>query len=67
VVLFDDFHLPRYTVIALTQGLKGAKATQAPLADMADTSSKVDEVENIRADHLLRWLKKMALRGKAIR
>jgi hypothetical protein len=65
VLLFDNFHLPRHTVIALTQGLKGAKATQAPLADMADTSSKVDEVENIRVGHLLRWLKQMALRGKA--
>jgi hypothetical protein len=32
---------------------------------MADTSSKVDEVENIRVDHLLRWLKQRALRGKA--
>jgi hypothetical protein len=65
VLLFDDFHLPRHTVIALTQGLKGAKATQAPLADMADTSSKVEEVENIRVGHLLRWLKQLALRGKA--
>jgi hypothetical protein len=62
VLLFDDFHLPRHTVIALTQGLKSAKATQAPLAHMADTSSKVDEVENIRVGHLLRWLKQMVIR-----
>jgi hypothetical protein len=65
VLLFDDFHLPRHTVIALAQGLKAAKATQAPLGDMADTSTKVDEVENIRVGHLLRWLKQLALRGKA--
>jgi hypothetical protein len=65
VLLFDEFHLPRHTVIALAQGLKGAKATQAPLAAMADTNSKVDEVENIRIGHLLRWLKQLALRGKA--
>ena len=65
VLLFDEFHLPRHTVIALAQGMKSAKSTQAPLADMADTSSKVDEVENIRVGHLLRWLKQLALRGKA--
>lgn len=42
VLLFDEFHLPRYTVIALTQGLKSAKATQAPLAAMADTKYPYD-------------------------
>jgi hypothetical protein len=65
VLLFDEFHLPRHTVVALTQGLKAAKATQVPLADMADTNSKVDEIESIRVGHLLRWLKQLALRGKA--
>src|SRR5262249_24565032 len=63
--LFDEFHLPRHTVIALTQGLKSAKATLPPLALMDDTSNKIDEVEKIKVGHLLRWMKQLALRGRS--
>jgi hypothetical protein len=65
VLLFDDFHLPRHANIALTQGVKRALATQAPLADMTAPNSMPDEVRQIRDGHLLRWIKQMALRGRS--
>jgi hypothetical protein len=67
VLLFDEYHLPGHTNIAVTQGLRSRKATHSPLSDMADTRTKVDEVEEVRVGHLLRWIKQMALRGKARR
>jgi hypothetical protein len=65
VLLFDDFHLPQHTNIALTQGVKRALASQAPLADMTTPNSLAKEVRLIRDGHLLRWIKQMALRGKS--
>jgi hypothetical protein len=65
VLLFDDFHLPQHTNIALTQGVKRAFASQAPLADMTTPNSLAKEVRLIRDGHLLRWIKQMALRGKS--
>ena len=65
VLLFDDFHLPQHATIAVTQGVKRALATQAPLADMTAPNSFSDEVRQIRDGHLLRWIKQMALRGRS--
>jgi hypothetical protein len=65
VLLFENFHLPNRTVIAMTQGLLGREATKPPLVDMVDTLCKSDTVEKIKTGHLLRWLKQLALRGKA--
>src|SRR5262249_35959404 len=63
VFLFDDFHLPKRTLIAMTQALKRATATEGPLASMRDLKTNNPDVEAIRTGHLLRWLKQMALRG----
>jgi hypothetical protein len=65
VLLFDDFHLPRHATIAITQGVKRALATQAPLSDMTAPNSIPEEVRKIRDGHLLRWIKQMALRGRS--
>lgn len=65
VLLFDDFHLPRHANIAVTQGVKRALATQAPLANMTAPNSMSEEVRQIRDGHLLRWIKQMALRGRS--
>jgi hypothetical protein len=65
VLLFENFHLPNRTIIGMTRGLLGREATQPPLADMVDTLCKSDTVEKIKTGHLLRWLKQLALRGKA--
>jgi hypothetical protein len=65
VLLFDDFHLPQHANIAVTQGVKRALATQAPLADMTAPNSFSEEVRQIRDGHLLRWIKQMALRGRS--
>ena len=65
VLFFDEFHLPRHANIALTQGVKRALATQAPLAEMTAPNSLPEEVRQIRDGHLLRWIKQMALRGRS--
>jgi hypothetical protein len=67
VLLFDEFHLPGHTLAAMTQGLSSAKATQPPLSTMIDTRTPVSEVQKIKVGHLLRWIRQMALRGKARR
>ena len=63
VILCDDFHLPQRTIKATLQGLRGHKATEGFLADPNATWS--DELEYLRDGHILRWMKQMALRGKA--
>jgi hypothetical protein len=65
VLLFDEFHLPQHANIAVTQGVKRALATQAPLADMTAPNNMPKEVRLIRDGHLLRWIKQMALRGRS--
>jgi hypothetical protein len=65
VLLLDDFHLPQHANIAVTQGVKRALATQAPLADMTAPNSLSEEVRQTRDGHLLRWIKQMALRGRS--
>jgi hypothetical protein len=67
VLLFDQFHLPGHTVVAMTQGLSSAKASQPPLSEMVNTRTPVSEVLKIKVGHLLRWIRQMALRGKARR
>jgi hypothetical protein len=63
VIICDDFHLPQRAIKATLQGLKGHKATEGLLADPDDVWS--DELEDLRDGHILRWMKQMALRGKA--
>jgi hypothetical protein len=63
VFVCDDFYLPQRAIKAALQGLKGHKATEGFLADPNATWS--DELEYLRDGHILRWMKQMALRGKA--
>ena len=63
VIVCDDFHLPQRTIKATLQGLRGHKATEGFLADPNNTWS--DELDYLRDGHILRWMKQMALRGKA--
>ena len=65
VLLFDAHHLPRHATIAVTQGLKRARATDPPLSSMTATASLPEEVRQVRDGHLLRWTKQMALRGRS--
>ena len=65
VLLFDGHHLPRHATIAVTQGLKRARATDPPLSSMTATASLPEEVRQVRDGHLLRWTKQMALRGRS--
>jgi hypothetical protein len=64
VFLFDEFFVPKRTIIATTQGLKGDKATEGALARMKGINSSVPAVDGLWEGHLLRWFKQMALRGK---
>jgi hypothetical protein len=63
VIICDDFHLPQRTIKATLQGLRGHKATEGFLAD--PKSAWDEELEHLRDGHILRWMKQMALRGKA--
>jgi hypothetical protein len=64
VLLFDEFWLPRRTVIATTQGLRHHKATEGDLGNMGAMNSKAPAVDIIEEGHRLRWTKQMALRGR---
>ena len=63
VIICDDFYLPQRTIKATLQGLKGHTATEGLLARSGDAWS--EELEYLRDGHILRWMKQMALRGKA--
>jgi hypothetical protein len=65
VFLFVEFFLPNRTVIAKAQGLQQHKATEGALGSMRSLRSPAPAVVALREGHLLRWLKQMALRGKA--
>ena len=65
VFLFDDFALPRRVVIATAQGIQGHKATEGALASMRAHNSKSQAVDILQNGHVFRWMKQMALRGKA--
>jgi hypothetical protein len=63
VFLFDEFFIPKRTIIATAQGLQGHKATQGALGKMKVLNSPAYAVDTLWEGHLLRWLKQMALRG----
>jgi hypothetical protein len=65
VLLFDEFHIPRRSIIATAQGLLGHRATQGALGSMRSLKTKVPVIETLWDGHLLRWSKQMALRGRA--
>jgi hypothetical protein len=64
VLLFDEYHLPQRIVIATVQGLKDHEASEGILHPGARPTAHPD-VEALKTGHALRWLKQMALRGKA--
>ncbi len=49
----------------LRRGLLGRKATQGPLKALKGYNSRHAEIDLLWEGHLLRWLKQMALRGRA--
>ena len=63
VIVCDDFYLPQRTVKATFQGLRGHKATEGYLAETPEDWT--DELATLMDGHILRWMKQMALRGKA--
>ena len=67
VLLFDDYHLPRHALIATLQGLKDHKATEGALAELAASNGKRKhpQVDRLGTGHVLRWIKQLALRGRA--
>jgi hypothetical protein len=64
VFLFDEFFLPRRTVVATVQGLNGHRADEGALASMTTLNSKSSTVDIIADGSRLRWTKQMALRGR---
>lgn len=66
VLTFEEYHLPRHALIATVQGLKGHKATGGALATLANTNKKKhQDVDAIGLGNVHRWLKQLALRGRA--
>jgi hypothetical protein len=65
VFLFDEFWIPRRVAIATAQGLLGHNATQGPLGALKGYNSRHPDVDRLWEGHLLRWMKQMALRGRA--
>jgi hypothetical protein len=65
VFLFDEFWIPRRVAIATAQGLLGYNATQGPLGALKGYNSRHADVDRLWEGHLLRWMKQMALRGRA--
>jgi hypothetical protein len=65
IFLCDEFHLPRRTAIANVQGLREHKVNEGDLASMKTLNSRAPAVDIFALGHRLRWLKQMALRGRA--
>jgi hypothetical protein len=65
VLLFDDYYQPRHVTIATAQGLLDLGSTRGPLKRMKALHSKDEQVDTLWHGHLLRWLKQLALRGRA--
>ena len=63
--LCDEFHLPKRVAVAHVQGLRGHNVHQGDLPTLKSVSSTSSAVEIYRLGHRLRWLKQMALRGRA--
>jgi hypothetical protein len=65
VFQFGEHILPRRTVLALVQGLRGDKATEGMLASTKSVNSNPKEVQLATEGHLLRHMKQMGMRGRA--
>jgi hypothetical protein len=65
VFLFDEFHLPRRAAIANVQGHRGHGVHEGDLPTMKTLNSRAPAVDIFALGHRLRWLKQMALRGRA--
>jgi hypothetical protein len=64
VFLFDEYYLPRRTMIGGTQGLQLAPTSDGAIASMTALNSKSLDVDGVSDGHLSRWTKQMALRGR---
>jgi hypothetical protein len=67
VFLFDEYYLPRRTVIARAQGYRKHKAIEGALRSMHTLNAKAAAVDILQEGHLLRFTKHMALRGRGRR
>jgi hypothetical protein len=65
VFQFGEHILPRRTVLALVQGLRGDRATEGMLASTKSGNSTPKEVQLATEGHLLRHTKQMGMRGRA--
>ena len=65
VILFGEFYIPRRAHVAKAQGLLELKAHQGPLGSLRTLNSNSTGVDALDLGHRLRWLKQMALRGRA--
>jgi hypothetical protein len=65
ILLCDEFHLPRRIAAAHVQGLRGHRVHEGDLPTMTTISSKTPATEIYLMGHRLRWIKQMALRGRA--
>jgi hypothetical protein len=65
VVLFNEFYIPRRAHVAKAQGLLELKAHEGPLGSLRTLNSNSTGVDALDVGHRLRWLKQMALRGRA--
>ena len=65
IFLMDEFHLPRRIAAAHVQGLRGHRVHEGDLPTMTTISSKTPATEIYLMGHRLRWIKQMALRGRA--
>jgi hypothetical protein len=65
VFLFDEFFVPRRISVATTQGYRGHKVNEGDLGAMRTLNSKAEGVDSIADGHALRWMKQLALRGRA--
>ena len=63
--LCDEFHLPKRVAAAHVQGLRGHTIHEGDLPNMQSISSTTSALEIYRLGWRLRWLKQMALRGRA--
>jgi hypothetical protein len=64
VFLFDEFFVPKRSIIATAQGLLGLNAMQGPLKELKGYNSRYPVVDQLWEGHLLRWQRQMCLRGK---
>jgi hypothetical protein len=63
VLLFGEFHRPRYATIAETLGFKDAKPVSQRIFEGAAGSRMTGDYLTVEEGHLLRWTKQLAARG----